>query len=73
VNPINSKKIPKRGRRIGKGEMIIIWNPFHIGARILETILTIAILMGTLRKCFGNYIQSSTQITERNVQGKIIF
>jgi hypothetical protein len=47
-----------RGRRNGKGERIIQWNPMHINASILSTIITIAILMGTLRKSVGNYIQS---------------
>jgi len=51
-------KLPRRGRRSGKGESIIRWKPLHIGARILETIVTIEILMGTLRNIFGNYVQS---------------
>jgi hypothetical protein len=32
--------------------------PLHISARIPTTIVTIAILMVTLRKSVGNYIQS---------------
>jgi hypothetical protein len=43
-------KLPRRGRRSGKGESIIRWKPLHIGARILETIVTIEILKGTSRK-----------------------
>jgi hypothetical protein len=52
----STKKLPRRGRRSEKGEMIRIRNLLHVNARILATIVTISILMGTPRKSVGNYI-----------------
>jgi len=46
--------LPRRIRRSGKGKTIIR-KPLHISARIQ---VTIAILMVTLTKSVGNYIQS---------------
>jgi hypothetical protein len=54
----STRKLPRRGRRSGKGERIRIWNPLHINARIPATIVTIAVLMRTLRENVGNYIQN---------------
>jgi len=53
----STRKLPRRGRRSVNGEMLRRWKPLHISARILENIVTIVILMGTLRKSVGNYIQ----------------
>jgi hypothetical protein len=69
----STKKLPRRGRKSGKGERIRRQNPLHISARILETIVTIAILMITLRKSVGNYIQSQILRTTRRMERKIIF
>jgi hypothetical protein len=52
----STKKFPRRGRRSGKGERIRRQQPLHIISRILATIITIAILMGTLRKSVVSYI-----------------
>jgi hypothetical protein len=54
----STRKLPRRGRRSGKGERIRRRQPLHISARIPTTIVTIEILMVTLRKSVGNYIQS---------------
>jgi hypothetical protein len=52
-----TKNIPRRGRRSGRRGRIRRWKPLHISARIPTTIVTIAILMVTLRKSVRNYIQ----------------
>jgi hypothetical protein len=51
-------KLPRRGRRSGKGEKIRRQQPLHIGVNIPTTIAIIATLMTTPRKNLGNYIQS---------------
>jgi len=52
----STRKLPRRGRRSGRGRRIRRQQPLHISARIPTTILTIAILMVTLRKSAGKYI-----------------
>jgi hypothetical protein len=54
----STRKLPRRGRRSGKGEKIRRQQPLHISAKIPTTIAIIATLMATLRKNVGNYIQS---------------
>jgi hypothetical protein len=54
----NTKNIPRRGRRSGKGEKIRIQQIVRISAKILATIAIISTLTATLRKDVGNYIQS---------------
>jgi hypothetical protein len=50
-------KLPRRGRRSGRGGRIRRGNSLQISERIPTTILTIAILMVTLRKSDRNYIK----------------
>jgi len=68
-----TRKLPRRGRRSGKGERIIIWKPLHIIERIPSTIVIIVILMGKMRKSVVNYIQCWTRRTVRRMQRKRIF
>ena len=52
----NTRKLPRRGRRNGKGENIRRQEPLHISAKIPTTIAIIAKLMATPRKNVGNCI-----------------
>jgi hypothetical protein len=52
------RKLPRRGRRSGKGEKIRRQQPLHNRVKIPTTIAIIATLMATPRKNVGNYIQS---------------
>jgi hypothetical protein len=54
----STKKLPRRGRRSGKGEEIRRKYPLHISANILETIAIIATLIATPRKNARKYIHS---------------
>jgi hypothetical protein len=54
----STRELPRWGRRSGRRERIRRQQPMHINERIPTTIATIAILMVTLRKSVGNYIQS---------------
>jgi hypothetical protein len=49
----STRKLPRRGRRSGKGGNIIIQQPLQISENILETISIIATLMSTSRKNDG--------------------
>jgi hypothetical protein len=53
----STKKIPRRGRRSGKGENIRTQKPLQNNGNILTTIAIISTLITTLRKNDGNYIQ----------------
>ena len=52
----STRKLPRRGRRSGKGGKIRIEQPLHNTVKIPTTIEIIATLMATPRKNVGNYI-----------------
>jgi hypothetical protein len=58
-NGKSAKMLPRREIRSGKGKTRR-WQPLHICERIQVTTITIAILMVTLKKSVGNYIQRLT-------------
>jgi hypothetical protein len=51
-------KLPRRGRRSGKGEIIRRWYPLYISARMPKTIEIIEIFISTLRKGVRSYIHN---------------